>query len=220
MDKKSENNTAKSFDKIARFYNNPFLQIYYKWAHRSSLKFLKGEIEPNFKILDVACGTGNFLAEIQKEDKSTKLFGIDISKNMISVAKKNYPNINFLIAEANNIPFENNFFDLITATDAFYYFPNKEKALKEFYNKLKFGHYLFIFYISNDRLPKFILWQHKLISKIFLFNTEKHSEFLTPKELTKLFLSTGFRIVKNEEKLMHRYILLQKNTCLKKLKKK
>ena len=38
---------------------------------------------------------------------------VDIDKNIVELGKKLFPNVNFLYGDADNIPFDNNYFDFI-----------------------------------------------------------------------------------------------------------
>ena len=73
----------------------------------------------NFEIVDSGCGTGyynNKLFDFLKENgKNPIMDGFDISFPAIELAKKLYKNINFFIADVNNIPIKNNSKDIILA---------------------------------------------------------------------------------------------------------
>jgi ubiquinone/menaquinone biosynthesis C-methylase UbiE len=63
-------------------------------------------------ILDVGCGTGNFLGQ-NFSDVNHTCVGVDISFEMIKLAHKKYPNINFIVADADDLPFKEGTFDRI-----------------------------------------------------------------------------------------------------------
>ena len=77
-----------------------------KKALRRLLKNIRGK-----KILDVACGTGFFFSEYGKN----KIYGIDISEEMLKIAKKikNPHVVSLKKADATRIPFEDGFFDVV-----------------------------------------------------------------------------------------------------------
>ncbi len=68
------------------------------------------------KILDVGTGTGKQAFAFAK--KGHEVVGIDLSEAMLNVAgKKNkYENVKFKVADAANLPFENNSFDVSCAS--------------------------------------------------------------------------------------------------------
>lgn len=206
-----EKSTAHKFDKVAKIYNTPIFQLYYLWAHRACINFLKDYLKDNFKILDIACGTGVFLEKIAKEKEGLQLFGIDNSQGMISVANQRHNTINFEVASAEKIPFENNFFDIVTIIDAFYYFQDKEKSLQECSRVLKPNQHLFIFYLAVDTFPKFILKLIRLESKLFFYNTEEYSTFPTMQEFKKMAERSDLQIVAGKIQKLHRFIALRKS---------
>lgn len=80
-------------------------------------------IEEGNKVLDVACGTGVITGLIESYSK-TKVLGIDISANMIDIAKekyKDYPNIEFLHQDF-LVMDEDNKFDVIIIYNAYPHF--------------------------------------------------------------------------------------------------
>lgn len=83
--------------------------------NKYSLKLAKRFITPKNKILDIGCGGEEFLCQLQKEGFNN-LFGIDT--NIPPELNKNidFKKINICYE---NLPYENNFFDLITAWEVF-----------------------------------------------------------------------------------------------------
>lgn len=113
------------------------------------IKRLIGEIEiKNGNILDCGCGTGilyPFLLE--KVDSEGKIFGVDISLNMLKKAKTK--NCKFLIqGDAESIPFLSSCLDTVIFLNAFPHFKNKRIVLKESFRILREGGKLFILHTS------------------------------------------------------------------------
>ena len=85
------------------------------------------------RILDVATGTGKQAFAFAK--KGYAVVGIDLSKDMLHVAisKNRYDNINFQIADATKLPFEDNVFDVSCISFALHdmILTIREKALRE-----------------------------------------------------------------------------------------
>ncbi len=63
--------------------------------------------QPGERILDVGCGTGQLTADIAKS--GAEVMGIDYSPGMIATARKNCPELRFEVADAAQLPFENEF---------------------------------------------------------------------------------------------------------------
>ncbi|MCS7365215.1 MAG: class I SAM-dependent methyltransferase [archaeon GB-1867-035] len=85
------------------------------------------------RIMDIGCGTGNFMNKIINKTKYT--VGIDLSKNMLKEAKrkirKNSWKTSLILADAENIPIKNNCIDLTFAITLIQNLPNPEKFLIE-----------------------------------------------------------------------------------------
>src|SRR5579864_8831456 len=72
----------------------------------------KGVVEllapkPGERILDLGCGTGHLTAEIAATGAS--VIGIDRSPEMISQARRRFPNLKFEVADARRLDFERQF---------------------------------------------------------------------------------------------------------------
>lgn len=66
------------------------------------------------KILDVGCGIGGRLRDFIKYGAKPKyLYGIDLLEDRIEIAKDISPNINFKCGDASNLPYENEYFDIV-----------------------------------------------------------------------------------------------------------
>jgi ubiquinone/menaquinone biosynthesis C-methylase UbiE len=117
-------------------YLGPFLFEPYA-VHVASL--LQDKKYPS--ILEIACGTGRVTAHLAKEVKHDSLTATDLNADMIEVAKKIVPdkNINWQQADAMQLPFADNTFDLVVCQFGIMFFPDKLKGLQEAYRVLKPG---------------------------------------------------------------------------------
>src|SRR4030043_1925359 len=131
MDEEKEYDSLirKVYDILAPFYDivtMPFSRVRDKVVNFTDARNAS-------KILDVATGTGK--QAFAFAEKGYDVTGIDLSEAMLKVAnKKNrYKNVNFQVADATNLPFEDNSFDVSGVSFALHDMPLKirEKALKE-----------------------------------------------------------------------------------------
>ncbi len=83
----------------------PFTQLGYELAVETQL------VGPDKKILDIGCGPGVFTARYARA--GAEVVGIDFSEQMIRIAKDQFPKIDFRVADAERLPFEDGSFDLI-----------------------------------------------------------------------------------------------------------
>jgi SAM-dependent methyltransferase len=78
-------------------------------------EYLKKNQNNISNILDFGCRNGDFLAALNNENLFVNCLGVDLDSNIIDVAKKNNPNIDFqLITKNYKFPHIDGFFDTIT----------------------------------------------------------------------------------------------------------
>ncbi len=91
------------------------------------------------KVLEVGVGDGIDHLELAKA--GAILTGIDITPKSIELTKKNLElhgyKSNLLIADAENLPFEDDSFDVIYSFGVLHHTPDTQKAVKEIYRVLK-----------------------------------------------------------------------------------
>ena len=102
------NEIKKYYDNLATTYDeNRFGNSYGIFIDKQEKAFLSqcfSKVE-NLKVLDLGCGTGRLIEFAN--------FGVDVSSNMLEVAKNKFPKKEFREASVSSIPFENDFFDFI-----------------------------------------------------------------------------------------------------------
>jgi 23S rRNA (guanine745-N1)-methyltransferase len=79
------------------------------------LPYLAGLITPETAVLDVGCGEGYLIGQLQDRLPSqTCTFGLDVAKEAARMAAKKQPNTRFLVADINRkIPFATNSIDVL-----------------------------------------------------------------------------------------------------------
>lgn len=97
----------------------------------------KMEIDKNMLVLDLACGTGDMILELQRQVNGVNVIGADFSKNMLSIAKQKGVAAPLLAADAHFLPFKENTFDRIMIAFGFRNVVDKDKGLKNLYRVLK-----------------------------------------------------------------------------------
>ena len=97
---------------------------------RSILEHYK--LPPNAKILDVGCGKGYLLYDFLKILPKAEVYGIDISKYAIANSKEEIKK-NLYLGHANNLPWKDNYFDLVISINTLHCLHTYElnEALKE-----------------------------------------------------------------------------------------
>ena len=118
------------------------------------------KLKENAKILDVGCGKGFMLFDFKLNYPNLIVKGIDISKYAISNAIKEVKE-NLLVSSCDNIPFPDNYFDLVISINTIHNLDLKgcAKSLKEISrvsNKHKF--IIVDAYSNNDEKKRMFEW--------------------------------------------------------------
>ena len=102
------------------------------------------DIQDGWTMLDIGCGGGATLKRLLKRSRGAQVYGIDISQE--SVAKARKVNAKLLDQQvfvsqgsAENLPYEDGKFDLVTAVETVYFWPNLLECMKEVNRVLKPG---------------------------------------------------------------------------------
>lgn len=100
------------------------------------------QIGDSDKILEIGMGNGKFINDILNYGNNISYTGIDISKTMISEAKKHNYNliksskVDLILADIENMPFWEETFNKICTINTIYFWENPAKALAEIYKTL------------------------------------------------------------------------------------
>ncbi len=120
------------------FYANVYDKILYnKDKNDFEITHIFPNPTKNSLVLDIGCGTGHHIKKIN--DLNIRAIGIDNSQAMIQKAKKNYPDLNFKLANImNTMEFpENTFSHILCLYFTIYYIKDKRTFLENCYQWLK-----------------------------------------------------------------------------------
>lgn len=97
-------------------------------------------INNNARVLDIACGTG-FGTELIAKSSSNEIIGGDISDEAIEFCSKNLSgsNLKFQQMDGTQLPFEDNYFDVITSFETIEHTTEFDQMIKEFKRTTKQG---------------------------------------------------------------------------------
>ncbi|MCK4352504.1 class I SAM-dependent methyltransferase [candidate division WOR-3 bacterium] len=158
---------------------------------------LKKEKRKDF--LDLGCGDGTFLFDLQ--NFCNKLIGIDIAYSKLSATKKKkaIKNYQFIVASAENLPIKSNVFSIVLCSEVIEHLKKPESCISELYRVTKIGgkaiittqpayypHRIFTD-ILGIRVKK--TYKHKL-------NADGHIWEFNPKDLVGKIRKIGFRPIK------------------------
>jgi ubiquinone/menaquinone biosynthesis C-methylase UbiE len=183
--KKEKENSIKHFNSTAGEYDNSFDGRFVKVMYEPLLNELNKNQKG--KLLDVGCGTGNILCKLINGKR--ELFGIDLSENMVSECSKRMAhNAEIKVADAEHIPYEDNFFDVLICNASFHHYPHPEEVLKEMKRILKKGGQLLIG--EGYAIQPF----RALLNLSFRFSDSGDFKSYGKHEFIKMLEENGFRI--------------------------
>ena len=177
------------------------------------LKYIKN----NDKIADIGCGNGRFL-DFLKNKRKVKYTGVDITENLIKIAKKRYAGT-FLVKNAFDTGLKNEEFDITVSIATLHHIPSKnlrEKTIKEMHRITKKDG-IFIISVWNLYRKKFTKYFIQSLIKSVLSGLKKSRKdlyipwgsnkslryfyALSKNELKNVLEENGFQIIeKNKNK--------------------
>lgn len=172
----------------------------------------KVELQDGAKILDLCTGTGDLAGMLRDKYPKSPIVAVDFSKNMLEIAQKKYPDIDFVNADCTQLPFEGEQFDLCVISFGLRNTENINKTLKEIYRVLKPGGYFINVDLGKPKgLVKYFLKIYMyiwvaILGKVFHGKSEPYKYLAVSNEsfpsqniLLKLYREIGFQEAKNKD---------------------
>ena len=102
------------------------------------------DIHDGWTMLDIGCGGGATLKRLLMRSKGAQVYGIDISEESVEKARKVNANVldrQVFVTQgsAEKLPYDDNKFDLVTAVETVYFWPDLPNCLKEVRRVVKPG---------------------------------------------------------------------------------
>ncbi len=182
------------------YYRREYQRLNPGWQESMELyrDLISSSISSKTKVLDVGCGHGDFLKSVYK--KTAHTYGVDPDKQALA---KNKFIKHKVVAEAQKLPFADNFFDLVVSAWVLEHLTDPQKAFSEIFRVLKPGGKV-IFLTPN--LWNYNVWLIRLIPNMFhdfltrkLYNRQENDTY--PKQykinsasqINKILIPTGFK---------------------------
>jgi ubiquinone/menaquinone biosynthesis C-methylase UbiE len=137
------------YNKYAKYYDKDW--FFLDSFERGELFHLLGDLRGK-KVLDVGCGSGRIIADLRKFGAT--VVAADISESMVHSTKKKFPDIEVIISDVADMPFEDNSFDFVIATFLIVHLKFLEPAFNEVNRVLKPGGSFILTNINQRKSPK------------------------------------------------------------------
>jgi len=147
-------------------------------------------LKPNARVLDVGCSSGRDTNQFAL--KGFTPVGIDISLGLIDLAKKTYPNLNFIHGDMRELPFSDGSFLGVWAHASLLHFEtieDVEKALSEFNRVLASQGVLYV--AVKEQFEK----EKTGVVRDSLSGHDRFFRYFTVEEIKHLLEKTGFSLI-------------------------
>lgn len=173
-----------TFDSAAKDYDS---SDHFKVSSKEFVNLIELEDSSKINILDLSTGTGNLAIEFAKKFSKSEIYAIDISDEMLNMAKVktkelDIKNINYLNQDVENLELDNIKFDLVTCGYGLFFYPNMDGVLKDICSRLKEGGRLVFSTFTTDAFEPY--------SQKFLEILDVTYDIRPPKVLESMMLET------------------------------
>lgn len=171
--------SKREFTKVAEKYEWNSAGVYK--LCRSDYPDILAEIEKEHfsDLLDAWCGPATIIQLLSEKFPNKHYVGIDLTPKMIEVAKnKKIKNAEFIVWDCENLPFDENSFDIIICSQSLHHYPNPQDFFNSVKNTLRpwgkmvlrdmsLGKWLgrFVNYVELPILNLFWFWDVKIYDK-------------------------------------------------------
>jgi len=142
-------------------------------------------LQPGDRVLDLGCGAGwasRLIAKaVANGDKPGQVVGLDVADEMIRRARAgsvDYDNVMFVVGSAQQIPWEENFFDKVLSVESFYYYADQERALAELFRVMAPKGDLYILINLYRDNPYSLRWVEELQVPVQVHSKQEYVEML------------------------------------------
>ena len=160
-------------------------------------------VRPTDRVLDVATGTGHTAFAFAPHVR--EVIATDITPEMLSEGEKlrdegGFGNVEFQLADAHDLPFEDEWFDVVTCRRSAHHFTDVRKALYEMMRVLKPGGWLVI----DDRSVPEDDSVDAMLNRFDVLHDHSHVRQYRPSEWQSMLQEAGFTVEALEPYTKHR----------------
>lgn len=163
------------------------------WYHKRLTEYFKFLVNPNQRILEIGCGLGDLLANLEPSHG----VGVDFSAEAIARARKRHPHLELHQLDAHDLSSLEGEFDIIIFSDAINDLWDVQRALKQV-NKFCVPHTRLIlnFYSHLWQLPLAIAQSFNLATRMLYQN------WLTVPDVNNLLHLAGFEPIRGSNEIL------------------
>ncbi len=200
------------FGRWSESYDQSILQrLIFAPSHGCILEQI-GDERP-IRVLDIGCGTGQFLERLDDCNLGGEIWGIDFSAEMIEKGidrlRGRASGIQMVCGDSESLPIATDTFDVVTCSNSFHHYPDQVKAVAEMHRVLRPGGRLMIVDGYRDRI-----WG-RFVYDVCVVAVEGAVHHASARTFRELFLNAGFADVRQQARLGLAPFLLTTGTAQK-----
>lgn len=144
-------------------------------------------IPSNATILDIGCGGGRTISKLAKKAREGRIYGIDYSDDSVAIARKTNAElikagrVEIESGSVSGLPFESDAFDVVTAVETHFFWPDLDADLREVLRVLKPGGTFMIIaevYRGGQKMAGKLIEKYVHHSGMLLLTPEEHRDYL------------------------------------------
>jgi ubiquinone/menaquinone biosynthesis C-methylase UbiE len=149
--------------------------------------------QKDFSCLDIGCGTGNYTIALASGDEYS-FYGVEPSRVMLETAKQKSNAVFWVNAVAEDLPFEDEFFDAALASLTIHHWENLEKGFAEVYRILKKGGRFVLFTSFPEQMKTY--WLNHYFPQML---RDSMAVMPSRRKVKAALRSAGFTLIKEEK---------------------
>ena len=125
-------------------YSDEFMQLLNRRNAAHCAAYLLPSLEPGMRLLDLGCGPGSITVGLAATVSPGQVHGVDMEESQINLARAaaasgGHDNVTFHVGNALELPFEDNYFDVVHCHAVIMHIPDTRGTLAEVRRVLKPG---------------------------------------------------------------------------------
>jgi len=171
------------FEEIAEQYD--YWKDKNKYYYEEIKRFLRSQIPPAKKVLDVGCGTGSLLAALEP----SRGVGVDLSERMVQIAQRKFPELTYLVGECERLQLSETF-DYVILVDLLDHISDLHSSFSSLKRMMTKDSKL-VLLTANPKWDSVLKWAEKWQMKM----PEGPNRFVPIQEAVDVFEDLNFRIL-------------------------
>ena len=184
---RQDSSVPEQYDAWARVYD----LFWTRYVHQTlSVLQRSADVEAGERVLDLACGTGEFERLVLNDTSNVQIVGIDLAPAMVERARAKldaHSEVHIELADAHQLPFADASFDAVVCANTFHYFTHPRQVLREARRVLRPGGRIVLLDWCRD------FWTCRMMDAVLRRVDPAYQTCYTLDEMTTLVEATSLR---------------------------